>query len=122
MESNKSYKDLDAWNEGINLVNLIYGVTKSYPKEEIYCLTSQLRRAAISIPSNIAEGVGRNHANDTVQFLFVARGSLYEIETQLYISLNQKYITQEEFKEISLKIEKCKKILNGLINYYKNRA
>ena len=122
MEFNKSYKDLDARIESMELVNSIYELTKSFPKEEMYCITNQMRRAAISIPSNIAEGIGRNTKNDTIQFLYIARGSLYELETQVNISLKQEYINPNASSTLNEKIEKCKKILNGLIKHYKNRA
>jgi four helix bundle protein len=121
MEYNKSYKELDVWKESMKLVEMVYGVTQKFPKEEMYCLCNQIRRAVISIPSNIAEGIGRNHVKDTVQFLFVARGSLYEIETQLFIAIQQKYIPFEESENIFSQIEICKKLLNGFINYYKKR-
>jgi len=80
-----------------------------------------MRRSAISIPSNIAEGCGRNTSKETIHFLFISRGSLYELETQLFLSLDQNYINNEEIETVLLQITVCKKLLNGFINYYKNK-
>lgn len=80
------YKELDVWKENKDLVKLVYSFTNSFPPSEQFGLTLQIRRSAVSIPSNIAEGIGRNHSKDTLQFLFIARGSAYELETQLLIS------------------------------------
>ncbi len=80
------YKELDVWKENKELVKLVYSLTNSLPPNEQFGLTLQIRRSAISIPSNIAEGIGRNHTKDTLQFLYIARGSAYELETQLIIS------------------------------------
>lgn len=80
----KQYTDLDVWKNSKSLPNIIYDITKGFPKEEIFELTSQMRRAAVSIPSNIAEGCGRQYLKDAIQFFLLARGPLYELETQLY--------------------------------------
>lgn len=82
-------------------------------------MTSQIRRCAISIPSNIAEGCGRRTSKDTIQFLYISRGSLYELETQLFLALDQNFISETHLNEIISQIESCKKLLNGFINYYK---
>jgi len=82
----KSYRDLVVWQKGIQLTTLIYKLTKSFPREEIYGLTSQMRRAAVSIPSNIAEGAGRLNTPEYRQFLGVARASNFELQTQLVIA------------------------------------
>ena len=116
-----SYRDLDVWKQSRLLVKSIYNLTKKFPKEEQFGLTNQLRRASISIPSNIAEGCGRNYSKDSIQFFFVARGSLYEIETQLILSSDLDFISEEEFKNIEEQVTKCKKILNGFINYYQSK-
>ena len=82
----KSYKDLLIWQKGIKIVCLVYPLVKSFPQEELYALTSQIKRASISIPSNIAEGYGRNTDKSFSHFLDISRGSLFEIETQLLIA------------------------------------
>lgn len=105
------YTNLDVWIDS----------TKKYPKEEIFGLQNQIRRCAVSIPSNIAEGCGRNTNKETIHFLFIARGFLYELETQLYLSLDQKYVNETEYTVILNQIIVCKKLLNGFINYYKKK-
>lgn len=102
------YTDLDVWKESRKLVKMVYDVTKAFPKEEIYGLTNQLRRSSCSIPSNIAEGCGRRTPNDTMRFLHIARGSLYELETQLYLSLDQEYLTEKELDPIREHLILCK--------------
>lgn len=113
------YTKLDVWIEARRLVNIIYNCTKQFPKEEIYGLTNQLRRCAVSIPSNIAEGCGRQTSKDTINFLHISRGSLYELKTQCFIGLDQGYIDKVQFTEIFDLIQSCKRLLNGFINYYK---
>lgn len=118
MKEYTSYTELDVWKQSRELVNLIYTTTKSFPKEELYGLTSQIRRSAVSIPSNIAEGLGRNHTKDSLQFFFIARGSQYELETQVYLAFDQQFINHETLEIILDKITTGKKLLNGFINYY----
>ena len=113
-----NYKTLEAWKKSMLLVKDIYLLTKAFPKDELYTLTSQIRRAAISIPSNIAEGSGRKHKKETIQFLHISRGSLYEVDTQLNIAILTNILTEEKFKPVSEQTEECIKILNGLITYY----
>ena len=88
MAENLSYRELEVWKQTRVLVKNIYQLTKNFPKDEQFGLTNQQRRAAISIPSNIAEGCGRNSFKDSLHFFFVARGSLYEVETQVIISFD----------------------------------
>lgn len=114
------YIELDVWKEARLLVNIVYKITKKFPKEESYGLTNQMRRCAISIPSNIAEGCGRRTSADTIRFLHISRGSFYELETQLYLALDQNYIEIEENDNLLNQIVNCKKLLNGFIKYYKN--
>ncbi len=116
--SYKVYNDLDVWKESRKLVKLIYDLTKNFPQEEIYGLTNQMRRCAVSVPSNIAEGCGRNHVKDSVQFFYISRGSLFELETQLYLSFDQNYIDEPTLKALIENATTCKKLLNGFINYY----
>jgi four helix bundle protein len=99
----KSYKELIVWQKAYQLVLEIYKITKEYPKFEIFCLAQQMRRAAVSIPSNIAEGYGRKHQTEYHQFLSVAYGSLSELETQYLLSIDLGYIKNNELIETLLK-------------------
>ena len=114
----KSYKNLDSWKKSMQLVKDIYLIVKDFPKEELYGLTSQIKRAAVSIPANIAEGIGRNYKKDTIQFLHISRGSLYELETLLNIAEMTNILKTEKFNNISENIDECARIINGLISYY----
>ncbi|MBN1493557.1 MAG: four helix bundle protein [Candidatus Omnitrophica bacterium] len=96
----KHYKDLKIWQKGMDIVNAIYEITKKYPEDEKFGMISQMRRASVSVPSNIAEGFRRNHAKEFKQFLAVARGSIAELETQVFISANQGYITDDKQKAL----------------------
>ncbi len=112
----ESYRDLEVWKKAIILVTEIYAISKDFPKEEMYSLTNQIRKAAVSIPSNIAEGWGRNKTKEYIQFLRIARGSLLEVETQLIIARNLGYTDSQTMKKISQKTETVNKMLNALIN------
>lgn len=92
----KSYRDLEVWQKAMDLTELVYAITKQYPNDERYGLTSQSRKAAVSVPSNIAEGYGRTHRGDYLKFLSNARGSLCELETQLILAVRLKFVTREE--------------------------
>lgn len=92
----KEYTELDVWIESRKLVNLIYEKTKVFPKEEIFGLSNQMRRCVVSIPSNLAEGLGRQSAKEVIRFLHISRGSLYELETQCYLSYDQNYISKDD--------------------------
>ena len=116
------YVELEVWKESRSLVNSVCKATMQLPKDEVYGLTSQLRRCAVSVPSNIAEGCGRRTSKDTIQFLQIPRGSIYELETQLYLALDQKYLMQTDFDSLESQIKKCKKLINEFINYYKSRS
>lgn len=113
------YTELDVWKVARELVTEIYQLTADFPKEEIYTLTSQMRRCAVSVPSNIAEGQGRNTAKDSLHFFYISRGSLYELETQLYITLDLKFCSTNQANALFDKIMTCRKLLSGLINYFK---
>src|SRR4051812_25471996 len=93
----RNYQKLEAWKISMELVKDIYLLTKYYPKEELYSLTSQTKRAAISIPSNIAEGMGRQYKKDTFEILYIARGSVYELETHLNIAVMTNIINENKF-------------------------
>ena len=113
-----SYKNLEAWKKSMLLVKEVYLLVKIFPKEELYGLTSQIKRAAVSIPANIAEGVGRNYKKDTIQFLHISRGSLYELETLLSVAEMIKILNTENFNSVSENINECARIINGFISYY----
>ena len=93
----KSYKDLEIWQEGIELVGTVYKLTSTFPKDELYGLTSQMRRAAVSVPSNIAEGYARHHRPELRQFLYVSLGSLAELETLSIVAARLGYIDAKNF-------------------------
>lgn len=113
------YKNLDVWKKSRKLTSSVYEVSKSFPKDEVFGLTNQVRRAAVSVVSNIAEGCGRQHAKDAIQIFYIARGSLYEVETQLYVALDQRFIKESDFEMLILELTSCKQMLNGLIRYFK---
>ena len=113
------YKDLEVWKESISLVTEIYNITSNFPKEEVYGLTSQIRRCAVSIPSNIAEGVVKHSDKETLRFLDVSLGSVSELDTQMIIASELKYI--DNYDEINIKISKVRALLIGLIKYYKKQ-
>ena len=117
MNEIKSYKDLLIWQKGISITNSVYTLLKSFPNEEMYALTSQLKRSTVSILSNIAEGFGRNSVKSYLNFLKISRGSLFELETQLIIAENQNYIQDIELynKIMGLIIEEGK-MINSYIN------
>jgi four helix bundle protein len=119
MGKSRSYRDLNVWKLSIELVKDIYQVTTKFPQVEICGLTNQLRRAAISIPSNIAEGQGRNSFKEFKQFLAVALGSLAELETQLIISHEIGYLNQENLSKLSVALDNIRKMLKALANSLK---
>nr|HNI32957.1 four helix bundle protein [Chitinophagales bacterium] len=110
-----SYKDLIVWQKSIDFVSYIYGITSQFPSAEKFNLTSQINRAVISIPVNIAEGFGRESSKNYIQFLKISRGSLYEVDTLFIISKNLEYITTEVYSQTTLFINEISKLLNGLI-------
>ena len=116
----KTHKDLVVWQNAITLVTEIYQVSKLFPKEELYGLTSQLRRSAVSIPSNISEGAARNHSKEFIHYLYISLGSIAELETQLIISINLGYIQEELWQEFEDKIKKIRVQLSGLIKAIRN--
>ena len=112
----KNYKDLIGWQKAMDLVELVYQLSKRFPHEELYGLTSQVRRAAVSIPSNIAEGQGRNSPNEFRRFLSIAHGSLREVETQLMIAVRLRYLTESDILSTQQLCDETGRLLNGLIN------
>ena len=118
----KSFTDLDTWKEGHGLVLLIYNITKNFPKEEIFGLSSQIRRAAVSVTSNIAEGFARQTPNDKVHFYYMAHGSLTELQNQLIIGRDVKYINEKTFLKLADQSVIVHKLINGLIKSTKARV
>lgn len=113
----KSYKDLLIWQKGIDIIIKLYELVEGFPKEEIYALTSQLKRAAISISSNIAEGYGRNSTQSYIHFVSISRGSLFELETQLIVAQKLKFIKNETlFSDLMNQITEESKMINSFIN------
>jgi len=109
-----SYKELIVWRKSFELAKKIYKSTENFPKSEIYGLTSQIRRASVSIPSNIAEGFVRKHRKEFSQFISIAFGSGAELETQLLLSKELKFITNQQFNELNYLLEEVMKMLNSL--------
>lgn len=112
----KSYKELLIWQKGIALVKEVYKLTKKFPRTEKFGLISQIHRSAISIPSNIAEGQARQHSKEFRQFLFMALGSLAELDTQLSIALGLNYINQDELTNIDEKVTEIRRMIRGLLS------
>ena len=112
----RNYSDLIAWQKAMDLVEKIYKASRDFPREEQYGLTSQIRRAAVSVPSNIAEGQGRKSAKEFVHHLAIAHGSLREVETQLQIANRLKYIGQENLQDLMDMAAETGRLNNGLSN------
>ena len=118
-EKVRSYRDLIVWQKAVELVTDLYRVSKKFPSEELFGLTSQLRRAAISVPSNIAEGQGRLGRKEFQHFLGNARGSLWEVETQIIIARKLDYLSEAEMNDILELSAEVGRILNGLLSSLK---
>ena len=117
----KTYRELIVWQKSMGLVTNIYKVTNTFPNEENFGITSQLRRSAVSIPSNIAEGYGRNSLNDYIRFLNIAIGSLYELQTQIEIAFNLNYIIKEQFEEVYEYTREIERMMSSLIRKLKEK-
>ncbi len=111
----ESYKELNVWNKGIEIVDRIYGITEEFPQRELYGLTSQMQRSAISIPSNIAEGFARGHTAEYKQFLRIALGSCAELDTQLIIAHRRNYTTQAEILNLQEALDHESRMIMNLI-------
>ena len=111
----KSHRDLIVWQKAMDFVESVYAVTTRFPKEEKYALTSQLRRAVVSVPSNIAEGQGRRLAKEYLYFLENARDSLLEVDTQLEIAVRLGYTPTEKYSELKKQLDEIARMLNGLM-------
>ncbi len=117
-----SFRDLIVWQKSMDLVKQVYTVTKTYPKEEKYGLVDQSNRAAVAIPSNIAEGYQRRHLGEYVQFLSIAYGSSAEIETQLLLAVSLKYVRDNDLKDTFCLLNEVQKMLNVLIIKLRNSS
>ena len=115
-----THKDLTVWKKSMNLVILIYKVTGKFPKEELFGLTSQMRRAAVSIPSNIAEGHGRHSEKEVIRFLYISLGSASELETQILLSSKLDFLNEEDFNQLNELNNEVLKMLASLIRSKNN--
>lgn len=111
----REFTDLKVWQEGHRLVVLVYKITKDFPREKTYSLTDQMRRAASSVTSNIAEGFGRQGYKEKIQFYYLAQGSLTELKNQILIAKDVGYLNERDFKELSEKASATHRLLQGLI-------
>lgn len=111
----RSFRDLGVWKKAMELVAMVYDITKGFPPDERFALSSQLKRAAVSVPSNISEGYGRNSTADYIRFLPIALGSLYELETQLELSIRLEFVEMSHAKEALEFCEEIEKMLISLI-------
>jgi len=118
----RSYRELVVWRKAMDLVNAVYATTRSWPNEELYALTSQIRRAAVSVPSNIAEGQGRSSTKEFLKHLSIAYGSLMETETQITVAHEQGYCPAEEAEALLALAAEVGRLLNGLSNSLKRKV
>lgn len=116
----KDFTDLNAWKEGHKLVILVYATVKDFPKEELYSLTDQMKRATVSVTSNIAEGFGRQTYKDKANFYYQAQGSLTELKNQILIAKDINYLTQKYFDNLMLQANVVHQLLQGLIRKTKS--
>ncbi len=114
MSKVQSYRDLIVWQKAVDLVEHIYNISQNWPKHEQFGLTNQVRRAAVSVPSNIAEGQARQHTSEFRQFLFIALGSLAEVHTQLLIATRLGYVNQNDFGMLEKQVIEIQKMLRSL--------
>lgn len=110
----KNYRDLVVWQKAMDLTTMLYQIVRKLPKEETYALSDQMRRAAISIPSNIAEGFGRNSTKEYTHFLYITKGSVCELETQLMLCVRIEYLTEIEIQPIMILLEEIGKMITTI--------
>ena len=115
-----NFKNLNIWKRSTDLVQSIYLITKSFPSEEKFGLINQLRRATVSVPSNIAEGCGRKGDKELIQFCHISIGSHCEVETQLILSSKLEYITKDELEKTNAEVEEDRKMIYGFVKSIKN--
>jgi len=113
----RDFRNIKAWKNADDLATLVYSATKTFPKEELYGLVSQIRRATVSIPSNIAEGAARKNIKEYLQFLYIAQGSISELEYLLHLSKRIGYLKDSEYNKLDDLRNQTAKMLYGLINY-----
>lgn len=118
MKRKHNYKELSVWQKSRKFVSEVYTITKNFPKDEMFCLTQQMRRSAISIPSNIAEGFGRGTDAQINQFLDIAQGSAFELETQLYLSFDLNYVQKDQIEALISNLDEIKKMIEALQNRF----
>ena len=118
----KSYRELDVWQKAMDLAEMVYGLAARLPDEERFGLASQLRRAAVSIPANVAEGYGRSHRGDYVRHVSIAKGSLAELETHLLLAVRLSFVTRGQLKETWNLAQDVGKMLTKLIQSLKPSA
>ena len=111
----QTYRDLEVWQRSMDLVEEIYQQTRQFPKEELYGLTSQIRRAVVSVPANIAEGYGRIHRKEYIHHLSIARGSLWEVETLLQLAVRLTYVERNQGMKLWDRLQEVGRLLNGLL-------
>lgn len=116
-----NYKKLNVWLKSKELCIIVYNITRKFPKEELYCLTSQIRRACISIPSNIAEGYAKSSIKEKLKFVEIAIGSYYELSTQIEISHDLEYIINKDYIDFSFKFNELGKLLTGYKKSLQNK-
>ncbi len=117
----KSHRDLIVWQRSMDAVETVYAVSAEFPSTEKFGLTSQLRRAAVSIPSNIAEGYGRGTTQDYLRFLRIARGSLFEVDTQLLIAKRMGFLPHDQYEQVENQLAETGRVLAGLIKSIESR-
>lgn len=117
----QSYRDLDIWKRSCTMVTIVYSATSSFPKREMFGLTRQIRRAAVSVPSNIAEGAARLYTREYIRFLSNALGSIAELETQLIVSVDLEYTTQERIQHIFQELDQIGKMTRRLVQRLEER-
>jgi four helix bundle protein len=122
VQSNSTYQDLRVWQEAMDLAEQVYRATSEFPKHELYGLMSQMRRAAVSVPSNIAEGKGRRSDPEFMRFLYCARGSLLELQTQLLVARRLQYFSEEMAAGLCRRCDGIGRLLNALINRFRSTA
>jgi len=118
----KTHKDLDVWKRSLEFVTDIYKISRNFPKEEIYGITSQIRRSAVSIPSNISEGAARSSDKEFAHFISISLGSIAETETQLIITRNLGYISEVDFNQLEIKLTEIRKLALGLKKFINEKT